>query len=249
MGDKLLRVLEQIPPPLAFLADAVTTRRRALGLTRIGLHEAGGPSDSTMARLESPTATTAYPRPSTLDRLDAGLKWIPGSAAGCLDLREPTPLEDISAAPPVETTKPTTPPEALTGDGSAGDPLDFAYVAVPVEVLREGLLLIQQNLSPSDLAGGTSALGSLIKFAQQLSAAHATEVLERFGGPTRSIPGFLQITFAPYLLPDPPFDQPTDQQIDDQNYRRWLVGALEDQSGRYTCRLTNKLRAIALQAL
>ncbi|OZE28306.1 hypothetical protein CH262_03025 [Rhodococcus sp. 05-2255-1e] len=248
MGDKLLRVLEQIPPPLAFLADAVTMRRRALGLTRIGLHEAGGPSDSTMARLESPTATTAYPRPSTLDRLDAGLKWVPGSAAGCLDLREPTPLEDISAAIPTQPTKPSAPQE-LAAEGSAGDPLDFAYVAVPVEVLREGLLLIQQSLSPSDLAGGTSALGSLIRFAQQLSAAHATEVLERFGGPTRSIPGFLRITFAPYLLEDPPFDKPTEQQVDDQNYRRWLVGALEDQTGRYACRLTNKLRAIALQAL
>nr|WP_181715701.1 helix-turn-helix domain-containing protein [Cryobacterium sp.]QJS06143.1 hypothetical protein [Cryobacterium sp.] len=249
MGDKLLRVLDQIPPPLAFLADAVAKRRRALGLTRIGLHEAGGPSDSTMARLEAPTATTAYPRPSTLDRLDSGLKWVPGSAAGCLDLREPTPLEDNMPAAPAEALKPGMPPEELVTDGSAGDPLDFSYVAVPVEVLREGLLLIQQNLSPSDLAGGTSALDSLIRFAQQLSAAHATEVLERFGGPTRSIPGFLQITFAPYLLPDPPFDQSTDQQIDDQNYRRWLVGAQEDQSGRYACRLRNKLRAIALQAL
>lgn len=248
-GDSLLRVLDQIPPPLAFLADAVTTRRRALGLTRIGLHEAGGPSDSTMSRIENPTVSTAYPRPSTLDRLDTALRWKPGSAAGCLDLREPVPVEDVEA--PVVAIDPAAHGGSDHPVGVAGssDPLDFDYVAVPVDVLRDGLMIIQQNLTPADIPGGASALGQLIQFAQKLSAAHATEVLERLGGPGRQMPGFLQITFAPYLLEEAPFDEPSEQQRDDQNYRRWLVGAADDVTGRYQNRLDRKLRAIALNAI
>lgn len=246
-GDRLLRVLDQIPPPLAFLADAVTTRRRALGLTRIGLHDAGGPSDSTMSRIENPTGSTTYPRPSTLDRLDNALRWKPGSAAGCLDLRDPLPLEDAESSTPV-TDLPREEQEAPANSG-ASDPLDFDYVAVPVDVLRDGLMLIQQNLTPADIAGGATALRRLIQFAQKLSAAHATEVLERLGGPGRPIPGFLQITFAPYLLEDAPFDEPSEQQRDDQRYRRWLVGVDEDATGRYQRRLDRKLRAIALDAI
>ncbi len=248
-GDRLLRVLDQIPPPLAFLADAVTTRRRALGLTRIGLHEAGGPSDSTMSRIETPTASTTYPRPSTLDRLDVALRWKPGSAAGCLDLRDPVPVEDIAGLPAAVTEPPTQGDSEAPAYTGASDPLDFDYVAVPVDVLRDGLMLIQQNLTPADIAGVANALRRLIQFAQKLSAAHATEVLERLGGPGKPIPGFLQITFAPYLLEDAPFDEPSDQQRDDQRYRRWLVGADEDPTGRYQVRLDRKLRAIALDAI
>ncbi|MBT0568628.1 hypothetical protein [Williamsia sp. CHRR-6] len=240
-------MLDQIPPPLAFLADAVTTRRRALGLTRIDLHGAGGPSDSTMSRIENPTVSTAYPRPSTLDRLDTALRWKAGSAAGCLDLRVPTPLEDVAAPAPVED--PPTHNWNPVSVGQRSDPLDFDYVAVPVDVLRDGLMIIQQNLTPADIAGGATALRQLIQFAQKLSAAHATEVLERIGGPGRPMPGFLQITFAPYLLEEVPFDEPSEQQRDDQRYRRWLVGAADDVSGRYERRLDRKLRAIALDAI
>ena len=73
--------------------------------------------------------------------------------------------------------------------------------------------------------------------------------MERFGGPTKSIPGFVEITFGPYLAPEPPFDAPTEQELDDQRYRRWLVGHEDDLAGRYERRLARKLRAIALDAL
>lgn len=242
-GDTLYRVLDQIPPPLAFLADAVTLRRRALGLTRDGLHETGGPAPSTLARIESPTPSTAFPRPTTLDRLDKALKWQSGSAARCLDMRDPVSLEDTVASTGASggTSAPNIP--------VPGDPLDFSYVAVPVEVLREGLTLIQQNLAPTDLPGGSTALRGLIQFAQKLSAAHATEVLERFGGPSRTVPGFLQTTFAPYLGDAAPFEESSPSLDDDQRYRRWLAGLSADEGGRYHERWHRKQRALQTAAI
>ncbi|MBJ7287552.1 hypothetical protein [Williamsia sp.] len=124
------------------------------------------------------------------------------------------------------------------------DALDFNYVEVPADVLREGLALIQR-LTPSAAVDADVAT-ALIRFAHKLSAAHATEVLERFGGPGRTVPGFLQTAFGPYLLDEVPFDDATVQQRDDQRYRRWLIGIAEDTDGRFSNRFDRKMRAISV---
>lgn len=224
---------EQTPRPLAYLAEAVAVRRRALGLTREGLRIAGGPSDSTMARIENPAATTAFPRPSTLDRLDRSLRWRSGSAAGCLELREPLPadatrdpLDEVGDKSPVAERR---------------DPLDFDYVAVPASDIRDGLAAIQAFADKyRDDAGEVAAI---VRFAHRLGAAHATEILERFKGAGRELPGFMHTALSPYLVETEPKAISASDQLIDQQYRRWLAGLEGDDEGRFRRRLVGKMRA------
>ncbi len=227
----LYGVSDEIPPPLAHLADAVKSRRRGLGLTREALRLAGGPSDSTLARIENPEPTTAFPRPSTLARLDVALTWEPGSAASCLDLKPPRPISRGEA-----------PDEKAVKGPPTVDPLDFAHVAVPAEVIREGLDLVQR-LSRSERVEPALSR-ELSVFAHHLGAAHATEVLERFVAAGKTVPGFLLTTFGPYLTEGVSDDEVDTRKQPDQEYRRWLAGLAVDDDGRFHDRLQQKIRAI-----
>lgn len=60
------------------LADAARARRASMGLTQSEVAERGGPSDTTLSKIEA--ATTSAVAARTLRRLDAGLGWIPGTA-------------------------------------------------------------------------------------------------------------------------------------------------------------------------
>lgn len=67
-------------------------REKQLDLTQLDVHAAGGPSNSTQTeiengRLEKLTRVTRK-------KLDAGLRWEPGSAQRVWDGGEPTPLSD-----------------------------------------------------------------------------------------------------------------------------------------------------------
>lgn len=230
-GDSLCVVHEQIPPPLVHLAEAVKTRRRGLGLTRDALRRAGGPSDSTLARIENPDPGTAFPRPSTLARLDAALSWEPGSAASCLDLNNPQPAPGLGTAPEEQST-PTL----------SADPLDFSHVAVPASVIREGLDLMQRFSRAVDT--DAAFLHELTQFAHHLGAAHATEVLERFAGAGRRPPEFLLTAFGPYLAEVAADSEVSPEQLEEQDYRRWLAGQQADDEARFSDRLRTKIRAI-----
>lgn len=227
----LCDVSDQIPPPLAHLADAVKSRRRGLGLTREALRLAGGPSDSTLARIESPESTTAFPRPSTLARLDVALAWEPGSAASCLDLKPPRPISRRATSAETSASSPRT-----------VDPLDFGYVAVPAEVIREGLDLVQRVSRAEGVEG--AFLRELSELAHHLGAAHATEVLERFAAAGKTVPGFLLTAFGPYLAEDVSAETAEAQKQREQDYRRWLVGLTVDDDGQFDDRLQRKTRAI-----
>ncbi|AYB69463.1 transcriptional repressor [Corynebacterium phage Juicebox] len=76
---------------LDHLAEVVVSRRRALGLSQQAVASAGGPSDTTQSRIEA--AGTPGPSRQTLDKLDVGLQWEPGSARRVYeDGGEPTEL-------------------------------------------------------------------------------------------------------------------------------------------------------------
>lgn len=75
----------------ARLGRAVKQRREQLGLSQDSVHQAGGPSDVVVARIES----NEPPRPSkgSIRKLDVGLRWAPGSAQRVLNGGEPAALE------------------------------------------------------------------------------------------------------------------------------------------------------------
>lgn len=121
---------------------------------------------------------------------------------------------------------------------------EFASVAVPVSVLREGLNVIQQAATSA-----VPAADSLVRLSQELASAHCTEVLERFRVTGKPPPQFLMTTFAVYLAKQPIMKAPTPQQHAEQRYRRWLVDTDTDPDGQFLERFGRKRTAIALGAV
>jgi hypothetical protein len=76
----------------ARLAKAVRLRRTELHWSQDTVREAGGPSDVVLSRIERNEHDDAYPRADTIQKLDKGLLWQPGSAAAVLNGRDPVPL-------------------------------------------------------------------------------------------------------------------------------------------------------------
>ncbi|MGW2666101.1 hypothetical protein ACWCW7_34540 [Nocardia tengchongensis] len=77
---------------IARLGQLALNRRLELGLSQVTVAKAGGPSDTTLTSLEAGTLSKV--RPATLSKLDAGLRWVPGSAAAILRGEDPTPLPE-----------------------------------------------------------------------------------------------------------------------------------------------------------
>lgn len=71
-------------------ASIVKRRREELGLRQDQLRDLGGPSTTTMTKVEN---AMDAPSPVTLRKLDAGLDWEPGSAARTLKGGDPTPIQ------------------------------------------------------------------------------------------------------------------------------------------------------------
>jgi hypothetical protein len=78
------------------LAAYIKDRRDALDMTQGDVRAAGGPSVTTLQKLEL-AARTAYRR-GTLTAVDRALKWRPGSSRAILKGDEPTPLDDRTPA-------------------------------------------------------------------------------------------------------------------------------------------------------
>lgn len=65
------------------LGDAVRARRAELDLTQLEVWQAGGPSNTTLTKIENYEIETLTR--TTARRLDAGLMWAPGSARAIWD--------------------------------------------------------------------------------------------------------------------------------------------------------------------
>lgn len=86
---------ETTGPNLKRLAEYVKTRREHLGLRQDEVGEHGGPSTTTLTKVEN--ATPPAPAPVTLRKLDVGMGWKAGSArqvmfGGYPELDEDSPL-------------------------------------------------------------------------------------------------------------------------------------------------------------
>lgn len=73
------------------LARAVSARRAELGVSQDTVHDRGGPSDIVLGRIERDE--DPRPRNDTINKLDAGLEWQPGSAQRVLAGGDPVPLQ------------------------------------------------------------------------------------------------------------------------------------------------------------
>ena len=71
----------------------VRSRREQLGIQQEDLDQYGGPSSTTLSRIERGVAD---PSAKTLRKLDQGLRWASGSAKRALDGGEPTPLDSVA---------------------------------------------------------------------------------------------------------------------------------------------------------
>ncbi|MFT4199823.1 helix-turn-helix domain-containing protein [Gordonia sp. (in: high G+C Gram-positive bacteria)] len=77
----------------------VYERRNELGLSQEQVADRGGPSDTTMGKIEN-FEWAPGDRKVTLKKLDKGLDWEPGSAEATLAGGDPTPLNVVVQPPP-----------------------------------------------------------------------------------------------------------------------------------------------------
>jgi len=73
----------------------VKDRRAALGMTQLEVWQSGGPSNTTLTKIEN--AEGAPPSGLTLRKLDHALRWSPGSAKRALEGGEPLDREEDPA--------------------------------------------------------------------------------------------------------------------------------------------------------
>ena len=113
----------------------VFNRRTELGLTQEGVSQNGGPTDTTMGKIENGEWTPGN-RKVTLRKLDVGLRWAPGSAARTLAGGDPTPLSDEAD----EFLSKIRHPRYSAGVSAGLDKGDKDLLSVLEEVLQTGAL-------------------------------------------------------------------------------------------------------------
>jgi len=92
------------PAPSERLAAAVEERAAELGMTWQDVWAAGGPGLRTIAELRA--GRWARPRPGTLRKLDASLRWRPGTAQAYLDGRDFTSPDGHGSPAPAGDRRP-----------------------------------------------------------------------------------------------------------------------------------------------
>lgn len=101
---------------VARLGRAVLARRDELDLSQLDVAAAGGPSDTTLSRIENGLATSVSK--ITLRRLDAALAWNSGSARRVYTgTGDPTPLEPGTITVGPDARPPTSATDVPVGAG------------------------------------------------------------------------------------------------------------------------------------
>lgn len=92
----MLEHMAKIEGAVARLGQAVEARRRYLGLSQIDVWQAGGPSNSTLTRIENGEGDA--PSAATLRKLDTALEWGAGTSAAILAGIDPDRVYRAGAA-------------------------------------------------------------------------------------------------------------------------------------------------------
>ena len=193
--------------PYVRLGRAVKLRRCRRGWSLAAVSAAGGPSHTTLLRIEQ--AQLDKLTEATLAKLDAGLHWTRGSAAAVIAGGDPTP-EEVTAGTVIDT------PGAIS---LSVDELT-RLIAVSKQV-HAGFDAVGPN--PPDAV--VTARAAFKDYVSRLVGRYATELLERNGGPGAPLPPILELAFADLL--DRPADSDDPAERDEQLYRRWLSGRLD----------------------
>jgi hypothetical protein len=181
-------------------------------MTFLDVNRNGGPTAPTVAKAEA--GDLDDPRPSTLSKFDAGLRWMPGSAAGTYwDGDEPEPAEGkrrqsavlepaaASVALPLDRVL-----ALMTTQSKLNDLIDGSAESVARDLIRP---------IADELNGHLSAIVGVF----------ATDLLERNRSQdSATIQPLLEYTFAE-LLANPVPDDDLDRE--EKLYRRWLLGNAE----------------------
>ncbi len=190
----------------------IKERRDELGLTQLQIGDLGGPSAPTIRKIEDGEATISM---QTLNKLDAPLRWLPGSAAR-------TYAGGVPAAD-----------EPANGERGAGDSVVAGPDAIRFEISDlTGLLAASGRLTDAVENGRTadpqvvSAIAELNRVVSKLSARYATAMLERNGGPGRQLHPLVEMAFAHLLAV--PAEVSDSGELQERRYRRWLAGRSED---------------------
>ncbi|RBO92501.1 hypothetical protein DFR74_103144 [Nocardia puris] len=187
----------------------IKDRRDELGLTQLQIGDLGGPSAPTIRKIEDGDAAIST---HTLNKLDAPLRWLPGSAARTYAGGAPTAHESAAA------------PDESVVAGPTSIRFDIADLT--------GLLAATGRLSDAVEHGRTTepaiteAVADLNRVVSRLSARYATVMLERNGGPGRQLHPLVEMAFA-HLL-ETPADTDDPEELEERRYRRWLAGRPAD---------------------
>lgn len=168
----------------------VAARRARLGLTRAEVHDAGGPSDTTLGYIENGTLRRS-PSPSTLKKLDRALQWSTGSSADVLAGNKPTPIDAASV-------QPTTTPEKKTVVTTN----DLTFVSMPMTEISRLLELHRQLTAACD---GGELHAPLVRefqiafntYVYCLASITSTQIENAYlGGADASLPPIVELALA-----------------------------------------------------
>lgn len=135
------------------LAAYVVRRREERAWSQIDVWRRGGPSNSTLTKIES---GDWVPFAATLRKLDAGLGWRLGSAQAVLDGGEPTLAPDVSQAAPA----------SARGESAAGSSSSSGGGVVPLPAS------VVEGLSEAELDEVQSvARAAALRRAREIAAA------------------------------------------------------------------------------
>lgn len=190
-----------------FFATVTESRRGQLGLTMSAVHKAGGPSVPTLVQAEA--GELDNPQAKTFAKFDAGLRWVPGSAARAYrDAEQPIPAD--------EKRQPVA------------EPIQFGPDQVPIAVkqivalmgIHEDLHAAAEGTDPVPAAELRPLVDRLSSELSVIVGAWTTELLERNRTEGGAHPQ-LAVVLAESLAPPVHADDPNREE---RLYRRWLAG-------------------------
>ncbi|MFC9999628.1 hypothetical protein [Nocardia sp. NPDC127526] len=197
-----------------FFARVVQQHRQRRGLSMQQVHALGGPAAPTQIDAEGQRLRENV-RPSTFDKYDTAMRWVPGSAmAAYREGREPIPLSD--------------------------EPTEFAPGTTAITLDLDQLLPLldaQRALHAASVAELPEAMSRLDAAVSALVGPFVTDMLERNRG--RRLP-LIEIAFGEALSAPVADDDP---QREERLYRRWLIGRAQDLDEETVARFEQRYRS------